>query len=82
VFNICSGEPRSIRSVLAMLLECVGRDIRLEVDPTLVRPLDVPVVYGSFRKANQAFGFHPQRSLQESLRAAWEDAMRTPARCA
>lgn len=75
VFNICSGEPRSIRSVIEGLLSFADRPVTLRVDPALVRPDDVPVVYGSFEKACAAIGFSPHTSVKSALRAAWDDSM-------
>lgn len=71
IFNICSGEPRPIREVIELALSHAPRPIRLEVDPGLVRSGDVKVIYGSYEKANRAFGFRPAVSLEDSLEAAW-----------
>lgn len=76
VFNICSGEARSVREVVELALSHSTRPIRLEVDPDLVRPQDVRVVFGSWRKANLAFGFRPTTGIEASLEAAWRYANR------
>lgn len=75
VFNICSGVPRTIRSVLEELLSFAPYPVRLQQDPGLFRSTDVPMMYGSSRKAHDAFGFKPKRSLTDSLRDAWESAI-------
>jgi len=75
VFNICLGRPRSILSVVELLLSFSARPVHLRVDPALVRPSDVQTVYGSREKAERAFGFRPTTSLEDSLHAAWEAAM-------
>jgi GDP-4-dehydro-6-deoxy-D-mannose reductase len=75
VFNICSGQPRSIRSIVEELISLAPCPIRLLVDPALVRPDDVPTVYGSWEKAKQAFGFRPSTNLSDALRAAWQHAI-------
>ena len=72
VFNICSGQPRSIRSVVERLLSFSSRPVRLETDPSLQRPTDVPVVYGSWQKARRLIGFQPHTDLDVPLRAAWQ----------
>jgi GDP-4-dehydro-6-deoxy-D-mannose reductase len=81
VFNVCSGEPRTVRSVLDELCSLSPRPIRFEVDPALVRPNDVAVVYGSCRKARKAFGFAPSSRLGDALRAAWDFRMTRNASC-
>lgn len=75
VFNICSGQPHSIRFVIEELLSHADRSVTVRVDPALVRADDVPVVYGSFEKAKAAIGFTPTIPLKSALRAAWNDSM-------
>ncbi len=75
VFNICSGTPRSVRSVVEELLSYAPRSIRLKVSPSLIRPNDVKIVYGSWEKINHTIGFKPQTILSDALRAAWDYEM-------
>lgn len=71
VFNICSGQPRTVREIIELALSHSPKPIRLEVDPALIRPGDVKIIYGSPEKANRAFGFRSAVSLEKSLEAAW-----------
>jgi len=75
VFNICSGVPRTVRSVLEALVSHSERPIQLEVDPVLVRPADVPCMFGSFEKAHSEFGFEPRCPLDAAIEATWLAAM-------
>lgn len=75
VFNICSGMPRAIRSVVEELVSFAPRHINLQEDTNLLRPTDIPVMYGSWEKAHNAFGFEPRRSISESLRDLWDLTM-------
>jgi GDP-4-dehydro-6-deoxy-D-mannose reductase len=77
VFNICSGEPRTIRSVVERLLSFAPRTICAEVDPAFVRTSDVASIYGSWKKAAVTFGFKPSTSLESALQAAWKHVMET-----
>lgn len=72
VFNICSGIPRSVKSVIRSLLLKCDYPVKLRVDQALVRPADVQRVFGSPGKAQQAFGFAPKVPLEEALKAAWD----------
>ena len=72
VFNMCSGRPATIRSVVTTLLSYSPRPLGLVVDPALCRPDDVPVVYGSWERARRAFGFVPVTPLEGALRMAWD----------
>lgn len=82
VFNVCSGQPRTVRSVLEELLTFSPRPVRLQVEANLVRPTDVPLVYGSYEKAAVAVGFRPKGSLREALRTAWDHAIQREQVCA
>lgn len=75
VFNICSGKPIPIRTIVEMALSHSPRAVSLVVDPQLVRPADTPAVYGSPDKARRAFGFRPRVKIEESLKRAWDDTL-------
>ena len=46
VYNVCSGEARTMREVVDELVELSGTGARVEVDPARVRPVDVPLLLG------------------------------------
>lgn len=75
VFNLCSGRPISIRHIIELALAHSPRPVKLEVDPALLRSNDAPVFYGSLEKARRAFGFHPRKSIEDSVKAAWDWVM-------
>lgn len=68
VYNVASGEPRSIREILDTLLSLSERAIRVEIDPKRYRPADVPVVYGSAEKLTRDTGWTPHFSLNDTIR--------------
>jgi GDP-4-dehydro-6-deoxy-D-mannose reductase len=67
VYNVCSGRDISIADVAARLQELAGTDLRLELDPSLARPVDVPVVRGDPTKLHDATGWEPTFSLDRTL---------------
>jgi len=71
IFNICSGIPRTIRSVIENLMAFSAQKFRLEEDPSLVRPNDAKISFGSWEKANAAFGFTPKTDFLKTLEAMW-----------
>ena len=73
VFNVCSGEPCSIRHVIETLLSFAPRPIRVVEDESLKRVNDAPVVVGNGSKVARVCGFTPRVSLQQALRAAWDE---------
>ena len=80
---MCSGRGASVRAIVLGLLSMAQRELRLAVDPSLVRPVDVPVLIGSAAKIRYATGWAPEidltRTLWEVLHDARERAASTPA---
>ncbi len=72
VFNICGGTATPVRCVVEELLRHAPRYVRWEVDPALFRAADVPLSYGSYEKAREAFGYVPRIPLEEAIASAWE----------
>lgn len=72
VFNICSGQPMQIKTVLELLLSNSNKKIDYFINPDLVRNTDVISVYGSYEKAYSAFGFSPVKPIELSLKEAWD----------
>lgn len=68
VYVIASGLGRSIKEVLAMLLSLARVPIHVETDSTLLRPSDVPALYGDSTKFREATGWKPEWSFEETLR--------------
>jgi GDP-4-dehydro-6-deoxy-D-mannose reductase len=67
VYNVCSGRDIAIADVAARLQELAGTELRLELDPSLARPVDVPVVRGDPTKLHKATGWEPSFSLDQTL---------------
>lgn len=66
VYNIASGQGRSIRSLLEELANLAKLPLRVEVDTERLRPTDIPVLIGSARKLG-ALGWSPERTVREAL---------------
>lgn len=72
IFNICSGVPTSIRSIVEKLISFSPTPIRVSFDPALARKDEAITVYGSSRRIYQKIGFKPSVSLDSALFQAWE----------
>jgi GDP-4-dehydro-6-deoxy-D-mannose reductase len=67
-YNICSGVGYRLRDVLDLFLRMSKvRDIRVEVDPSLLRAQDEAVRVGDPRKI-MALGWRPTRALDETVK--------------
>jgi GDP-4-dehydro-6-deoxy-D-mannose reductase len=74
VYNVCSGRGLSVRAVADRLLALTGIDARLEVDPELVRPIEVPALVGDCTKATAATGWVPEIDLEQTLTDILDEA--------
>ena len=73
-YNVCSGRAVAMSRVLDTLLGLSGAAIRPEVDPDLLRPVEVPALRGSPDKLAAATGWHPTIELDQTLGEVLDDA--------
>ena len=72
-YNVCSGEGRTIRSLLEEMLRIAGVTARINVDSGLLRPAELPFLVGDPAKLRK-LGWEPRRSLADALRDALGEA--------
>jgi GDP-4-dehydro-6-deoxy-D-mannose reductase len=78
VYNVCSGNGHSIRDIVNCLSGLTGIPVTVEQDTTLIRPVDNPVLVGSYEKLHHATGWEPTCSLENSLQKMygyWSDKL-------
>jgi GDP-4-dehydro-6-deoxy-D-mannose reductase len=73
VYNVASGQARSIQSLLDGLLAMTKTPITVETDPERLRPVSVPVLQGSCDHLHQTTGWKPQISFEQTLRDVLDD---------
>jgi GDP-4-dehydro-6-deoxy-D-mannose reductase len=66
-YNVCRGEDVAIRDLAVRLVGLARRPMRLETDPSLQRPVDIPVLRGDPTKLRAATGWEPQIPLEQTL---------------
>lgn len=67
VFNLASGVPRSIRSILDKLIEVGGVHVTVETDMAKMRKNDVPRTWGDNTRARRELGWSPQLAFDQTL---------------
>lgn len=66
-YNVATGEPHRLADVLEVLIGMATLDIRVEVDPAKLRPVDFPVLYGDAGKLERLTGWKPEHRLEDTL---------------
>jgi GDP-4-dehydro-6-deoxy-D-mannose reductase len=67
VFNVASGVPWSIRSILDQLARLASVELTIQEDATRMRPSDVPLLIGDASKLIHQTGWRPQVPIEQSL---------------
>jgi GDP-4-dehydro-6-deoxy-D-mannose reductase len=66
-YNLCSGQSRSIKEMLDKLLAHSACQLEIKPDVNRLRPSDIPIVRGDASKFQQATGWQPRISFDQSL---------------
>jgi GDP-4-dehydro-6-deoxy-D-mannose reductase len=73
VYNLGSGIPRSVRSILDDLLELTTVRPVVEVDPSMFRPVEIPVMYADCSKIYAATGWKAEIPFDQTLQDVLDD---------
>jgi GDP-4-dehydro-6-deoxy-D-mannose reductase len=79
-YNVCSGRGVSVRDVADALVSMSDEPLELDLDPELVRPVDVPRLVGSPAKLCAATGWEPAVDLHTTLQDVLAQARTRAAR--
>lgn len=66
-YNVCSGRDVAIQELADHLAGHARAEVRFELDPERLRPVDVPVVRGDNAKLGAATGWRPEIPLEDTL---------------
>jgi len=68
VYNICSGNSRTIQSVLDLVLKMSkNKNIKIEKDSSRMRPSDVEILQGDYTKFSEATGWKPEIPFEKTM---------------
>ncbi len=66
-YNVGSGHAVAIREILDKIIAMSDVEIRVEIDPAKIRPVDVPIIEADITKLNQATGWMPEITLEQTI---------------
>jgi len=67
VYNVASGTGTDVATLASRVLALAGVDAKLQVDASLVRPVEVPMLVGSAARLRATTGWTPERSLDSII---------------
>ena len=69
IFNLCSGTPTDIGNLLKLMIDAIGIEVKIEVDPNRLKgSADVSEVYGSYSKIRKHCGWAPEIGIERAIR--------------
>lgn len=74
IYNVCSGRAVAMSTILDALIGAATVPITTTPDPDLVRPVDLPVLRGSFDRLHEDTGWQPSIPLNDTLTDVLGDA--------
>jgi GDP-4-dehydro-6-deoxy-D-mannose reductase len=66
-YNVCSGNGYRMQDLLNILKSLANVDIHVQVDPSRLRPTDIPELIGDYTKIRIATGWTPQIPIETTL---------------
>ncbi len=72
-YNVCSGTDVSVLDIAQRLLAFADRPIELRVDPSLLRPIDLPILRGDATKLRTDTGWQPVIPLDDTLHDLFQE---------
>lgn len=66
-YNVCSGRDLAVQELADRLLALSDKPMTLQVDPALLRPVEVPVLRGDPTKLNEATGWEASIPIDTTL---------------
>jgi len=78
VYNVCSGVGVSVADIVERFLAVAGVDLAVEIDPDLVRPIEIPRLVGDNTRLREATGWEPVIGLDQTLADVLDALKRQP----
>lgn len=66
-YNVGSGRARAIQDILDLIVSKSQVQIRVEIDPNKLRPVDVPIIEADITKINGLTGWKPEIPLEQTI---------------
>jgi GDP-4-dehydro-6-deoxy-D-mannose reductase len=77
-YNLSGAKVYQTREIVEIIRALVGFDFAIEQDPTLLRPTDEPIIFGSSEKFQEQTDWKQEIPLEETLRdmlSYWDEVL-------
>jgi GDP-4-dehydro-6-deoxy-D-mannose reductase len=71
-YNVCSGKGNRISEIVNLFSELTDIPVTCEQNMNLIRPIDNPILIGSYSKLYEHTGWKPSIPIQDSLKKIFE----------
>jgi GDP-4-dehydro-6-deoxy-D-mannose reductase len=68
VFNIGSGKPTKIKSIVKNFIKLLGLNVKIVQRRNLVKEIDQPDIYADITKIRKSLGWKPEITLEQSIK--------------
>jgi len=72
VYNICSGQGRSIQDIVTLLSDMLEIPVRIKQEQSQIRPIDNPRIVGSYTKIQRDLGWEPTIPFDQTLQSMYD----------
>ena len=72
VYNVCSGQGYSIHDIIKSISELTHISVIVEQNQNLLRPIDNPVLIGSYEKIKNDTNWKPECPIEQSLEKIYQ----------
>lgn len=66
-YNVGSGHAKTIQEILDLIISMSKVNIKVEIDPNKLRPVDVPIIEADITKLFELTGWRPEIPLQRTI---------------
>ncbi len=79
IYVISSGKAYSVREIVDMIAEILNISNKVEIDPSFMRPSDVPILLGDSSKFHKKTGWKARISFEDTLREMVDEELKKEA---
>lgn len=66
-YNVGSGNAKAIQEILDLIVSMSRSNVKVEIDPNKIRPVDVPIIEADITKLQELTGWKPEITLEQTI---------------